>query len=160
MDLNTIRKMTDQERTAELRKNVAGAGSTWRFQHVTGQLDNPEDERRDIAELRPCNQKMEKLLPVKGRRIKLHRKQNSRKTRTGRQLLWLTRWIRQLLLLQRIHSTSLFTVRLLRELRSSRSLVRRVNYRVAVIDRAKIMETKASSKDKRWRLVETAEKAK
>ena len=40
MDLNTIRKMTDQERTAELARMKQELFNL-RFQHVTGQLDNP-----------------------------------------------------------------------------------------------------------------------
>ena len=40
MDLNKIRKMTDQERTAELEKMQQELFNL-RFQHVTGQLENP-----------------------------------------------------------------------------------------------------------------------
>ena len=40
MDLNKIRKMTDQERTAELERMKQELFNL-RFQHVTGQLENP-----------------------------------------------------------------------------------------------------------------------
>ena len=51
MDLNKIRKMTDQERTAELERMKQELFNL-RFQHVTGQLENPvrmREVRRDIA---------------------------------------------------------------------------------------------------------------
>ena len=51
MDLNKIRKMTDQERTAELEKMKQELFNL-RFQYVTGQLENPVQMRtvkRDIA---------------------------------------------------------------------------------------------------------------
>ena len=49
MDLNKIRKMTDQERTAELERMKQELFNL-RFQHVTGQLENPvrmREVRRD-----------------------------------------------------------------------------------------------------------------
>jgi large subunit ribosomal protein L29 len=54
MDLNNIRKMTDQERTAELERMKQELFNL-RFQHVTGQLDNPvkmREVRRDIARVK------------------------------------------------------------------------------------------------------------
>ena len=54
MDLNTIRKMTDQERTAELARMKQELFNL-RFQHVTGQLENPikmRDTKRDIARVK------------------------------------------------------------------------------------------------------------
>ena len=54
MDLNKIRKMTDQERTAELEK-MQQELSNLRFQHVTGQLENPvrmREVKRDIARVK------------------------------------------------------------------------------------------------------------
>ncbi|MBQ3291965.1 MAG: 50S ribosomal protein L29 [Mogibacterium sp.] len=54
MDLNKIRKMTDQERTAELARMKQELFNL-RFQHVTGQLENPvkmRDLRRDIARVK------------------------------------------------------------------------------------------------------------
>ena len=54
MDLNKIRKMTDQERTAELEKMQQELFNL-RFQHVTGQLENPVRMRvvkRDIARVK------------------------------------------------------------------------------------------------------------
>lgn len=54
MDLNTIRKMTDQERTAELGRMKQELFNL-RFQHVTGQLENPvkmREVRRDIARVK------------------------------------------------------------------------------------------------------------
>ena len=54
MDLNKIRKMTDQERTAELEK-MQQALFNLRFQHVTGQLENPvrmREVKRDIARVK------------------------------------------------------------------------------------------------------------
>lgn len=54
MDLNKIRKMTDQERTAELEKMQQELFNL-RFQHVTGQLENPvrmREVKRDIARLK------------------------------------------------------------------------------------------------------------
>ena len=54
MDLNKIRKMTDQERTAELEKMQQELFNL-RFQHVTGQLENPvrmRDVKRDIARVK------------------------------------------------------------------------------------------------------------
>ena len=54
MDLNTIRKMTDQERTAELARMKQELFNL-RFQHVTGQLENPvrmREVKRDIARVK------------------------------------------------------------------------------------------------------------
>ena len=54
MDLNKIRKMTDQERTAELEKMQQELFNL-RFQHVTGQLENPvrmREVKRDIAQVK------------------------------------------------------------------------------------------------------------
>ena len=54
MDLNKIRKMTDQERTAELEKMQQELFNP-RFQHVTGQLENPvrmREVKRDIARVK------------------------------------------------------------------------------------------------------------
>ncbi|MBR2540933.1 MAG: 50S ribosomal protein L29 [Mogibacterium sp.] len=54
MDLNKIRKMTDQERTAELERMKQELFNL-RFQHVTGQLENPvrmREVRRDIARVK------------------------------------------------------------------------------------------------------------
>jgi len=54
MDLNKIRKMTDQERTAELARMKQELFNL-RFQHVTGQLENPvkmREVRRDIARVK------------------------------------------------------------------------------------------------------------
>lgn len=54
MDLNKIRKMTGQERTAELEKMQQELFNL-RFQHVTGQLENPvrmREVKRDIARVK------------------------------------------------------------------------------------------------------------
>ena len=54
MDLNKIRKMTDQERTAELDRMKQELFNL-RFQYVTGQLENPVQMRtikRDIARVK------------------------------------------------------------------------------------------------------------
>ena len=54
MDLNKIRKMTDRERTAELEKMQQELFNL-RFQHVTGQLENPvrmREVKRDIARVK------------------------------------------------------------------------------------------------------------
>lgn len=54
MDLNNIRKMTDKEITAELAKMKQELFNL-RFQHVTGQLDNPvklREVRRNIARVK------------------------------------------------------------------------------------------------------------
>ena len=54
MDLNKIRKMTDQERTAELEKMQQELFNL-RFQHGTGQLENPvrmREVKRDIARVK------------------------------------------------------------------------------------------------------------
>lgn len=54
MDLNKIRKMTNQERTAELEKMQQELFNL-RFQHVTGQLENPvrmREVKRDIARVK------------------------------------------------------------------------------------------------------------
>ena len=54
MDLNKIRKMTDQERTAELEKMQQELFNL-RSQHVTGQLENPvrmREVKRDIARVK------------------------------------------------------------------------------------------------------------
>ena len=54
MDLEKLRKMTDQERTAELNRMKQELFNL-RFQHVTGQLENPvkmREVRRDIARVR------------------------------------------------------------------------------------------------------------
>ena len=70
MDLNTIRKMTDQERTAELARMKQELFNL-RFQHVTGQLDNPvkmREIRRDIARVKTIIREW-KSLKLKGRRM-------------------------------------------------------------------------------------------
>ena len=54
MDLNTIRKMTEQELNAELAKMKQELFNL-RFQHVTGQLENPvkmREVKRDIARVK------------------------------------------------------------------------------------------------------------
>ena len=54
MDLNKIRKMTDQERTAELARMKQELFNL-RFQHVTGQLENPvkmRELKKDIARVK------------------------------------------------------------------------------------------------------------
>ena len=54
MDLEKLRKMTDQERTAELNRMKQELFNL-RFQHVTGQLENPvkmREVRRDIARVK------------------------------------------------------------------------------------------------------------
>ena len=54
MDLNKIRKMTDQERTAELERMKQELFNL-RFQHVTGQLENPiklRETKKDIARIK------------------------------------------------------------------------------------------------------------
>lgn len=54
MDLEKLRKMTDQERTAELERMKQELFNL-RFQHVTGQLENPvkmREVRRDIARVK------------------------------------------------------------------------------------------------------------
>ena len=54
MDLNKIRTMTDQERTAELEKMQQELFNL-RFQHVTGQLENTvrmREVKRDIARVK------------------------------------------------------------------------------------------------------------
>lgn len=54
MDLNNIRKMTDQEREAELARMKQELFNL-RFQHVTGQLDNPvkmREVKRNIARVK------------------------------------------------------------------------------------------------------------
>lgn len=54
MDLNNIRKMTDQELTAELARMKQELFNL-RFQHVTGQLENPvkmREVKRDIARVK------------------------------------------------------------------------------------------------------------
>ena len=54
MDLNKIRKMTDQERTAELERMKQELFNL-RFQHVTGQLENPvqmREVKRNIARVK------------------------------------------------------------------------------------------------------------
>ena len=54
MDLNKIRKMTDQERAAELDRMKQELFNL-RFQYVTGQLENPVQMRtikRDIARVK------------------------------------------------------------------------------------------------------------
>ncbi|NLA69918.1 MAG: 50S ribosomal protein L29 [Clostridiales bacterium] len=54
MDLNSIRKMTDQEREAELARMKQELFNL-RFQHVTGQLESPvrmREIKRDIARVK------------------------------------------------------------------------------------------------------------
>ena len=61
MDLNKIRKMTDQERTAELER-MKQEHFNLRFQHVTGQLENPvrmREVRRDIARVKTIMREVE-----------------------------------------------------------------------------------------------------
>ena len=61
MDLNKIRKMTDQERTAELERMKQELFNL-RFQHVTGQLENHvrmREVRRDIARVKTIMREVE-----------------------------------------------------------------------------------------------------
>ena len=61
MDLNKIRQMTDQERTAELARMKQELFNL-RFQHVTGQLENPvrmREVRRDIARVKTIMREVE-----------------------------------------------------------------------------------------------------
>ncbi len=61
MDLNKIRSMTEQERSAELARMQQELFNL-RFQHVTGQLDNPvkmREIRRDIARVKTIIREME-----------------------------------------------------------------------------------------------------
>ena len=61
MDLNKIRKMTDQERTAELERMKQELFNL-RVQHVTGQLENPvrmREVRRDIARVKTIMREVE-----------------------------------------------------------------------------------------------------
>ena len=54
MDLNKIREMTDAELSAELEKMQKELFNL-RFQHVTGQLDNPvqmREVKRNIARVK------------------------------------------------------------------------------------------------------------
>jgi large subunit ribosomal protein L29 len=54
MDLNKIREMSDAELSEELEKNKKELFNL-RFQHVTGQLENPvkmREVRRDIARIK------------------------------------------------------------------------------------------------------------
>ncbi len=54
MDLNKIREMTDAELSAELEKMKKELFNL-RFQHVTGQLDNPvqmREVKRNIARVK------------------------------------------------------------------------------------------------------------
>ena len=54
MDLKKIREMTEVELAAELRKKKNELFNL-RFQHVTGQLDNPikmRDVKKDIARVK------------------------------------------------------------------------------------------------------------
>jgi len=54
MDLKKIREMTDAELTNELKKKKNELFNL-RFQHVTGQLDNPikmRDVKKDIARVK------------------------------------------------------------------------------------------------------------
>ena len=67
MDLNKIRKMTDQERTAELERMKQELFNL-RFQHVTGQQENPvrmREVRRDIARVKTIMREKE-LQKVQG----------------------------------------------------------------------------------------------
>ena len=61
MDLNKIRKMTDQERTAELERMKQELFNL-RFQNATGQLENPvrmREVRRDIARVKTIMREVE-----------------------------------------------------------------------------------------------------
>ncbi|MGN0708940.1 MAG: 50S ribosomal protein L29 [Anaerovoracaceae bacterium] len=54
MDLNKIREMSDAELSEELEKNKKELFNL-RFQHVTGQLENPvkmREVKRDIARIK------------------------------------------------------------------------------------------------------------
>ena len=62
MTLITIRKMPHRDRTAELARMKQELFNL-RFQHVTGQLDNPvkmREIRRDIARVKTIIREMEK----------------------------------------------------------------------------------------------------
>ena len=62
MEMKKKRKITDQERTAELARMKQELFNL-RFQHVTGQLDNPvkmREIRRDIARVKTIIREMEK----------------------------------------------------------------------------------------------------
>ena len=61
MELNNIRKMTEEERAAELERMQQELFNL-RFQHVTGQLENPvkmREIRRDIARVKTIIREME-----------------------------------------------------------------------------------------------------
>ena len=61
MDLNKIRKMTDQERTAELEKMQQELFNL-RFQHAINQLDNPirlNEVKKDIARVKTVLRELE-----------------------------------------------------------------------------------------------------
>ena len=61
MDLNKIRKMTDQERTAELERMKQELFNL-RFQHAINQLENPMrlvEVRKDIARVKTALRALE-----------------------------------------------------------------------------------------------------
>ena len=61
MDLNKMREMTDAELAAELEKMKKELFNL-RFQHVTGQLENPvrmREVRRDIARVKTIMREVE-----------------------------------------------------------------------------------------------------
>ena len=61
MDLNKIRKMTDQERTAELERMKQELFNL-RFQHAINQLDNPmriSAVKKDIARIKTVQRDIE-----------------------------------------------------------------------------------------------------
>ena len=62
MDLNKMRQLTDVELNAELDKMKQELFNL-RFQHVTGQLENPikmREVKRDIARVKTIIREMEK----------------------------------------------------------------------------------------------------
>ena len=61
MDLSTMREMTPEELNAELEKMKQDLFNL-RFQHVTGQLENPikmRDTKRDIARVKTIIREIE-----------------------------------------------------------------------------------------------------
>ena len=129
MDLNKIRKMTDQERTAELERMKQELFNL-RFQHVTGQLENPvrmREVRRNRRKTRigiVTSDKMDKTIVVATEEIVRHPLYGKGVKRTVK---------------FKAHDEQ---------------------NECGIGDRVMIMETRPLSKDKRWRLVKIVEKAK
>ena len=160
MELNKIREMSEAELNAELLKMKKDLFNL-RFQHVTGQLENPillRETRRDIARVKTIIREKE-LARAEGQRkggCTMAVERNSRKTIVG------------IVTSDKMDKTIVVTVEdFVRHSLYGKAVKRTKkikahdeNNECQIGDKVRIMETRPLSKDKRWRLVNIVEKVK